>query len=78
MEYLPTTLAFLTGGGATAIVSLRYIKKTSKLDYADRAMKFMEDQNIRLVSRIDLMDKRIDALELISCHKTDCKNRMIL
>jgi len=77
MDYLSTIIAFLTGGGITSILSLRYARRNSKLDYADRAMKFMEDQNERLVLRIDVMDKRIDGLELISCHKVDCKMRIL-
>jgi hypothetical protein len=77
MEYIKIILGFLTGGGITAIASLRYMKKTSKLDYADRAMKFMEDQNTKLIVRIEALENRVDILEPISCKRMDCNIRLI-
>lgn len=76
MEYLSTILAFITGGGLTALISARWTRKNSKLDYADRAIAFMESQNERLILRIDKMGKRIDSLEVVSCQKLECKNRI--
>lgn len=77
MEYLSTIIAFITGGGITAVASWRFVKKTSKLDYADRAMKFMEDQNIKLIVRIEALENRVDTLEPISCKRMDCTIRLI-
>lgn len=74
--YLPSIIAFLTGGGITAVLSLKYQKKTSKLDYADRAMKFMEDTNEKLIERINELEKRIDNLETISCKRLNCQIRI--
>ena len=75
--YIPTILAFFTGGGITAVLSFRYAKKTSKLDYADRAMKFMEETNEKLIKRVEILEQRVDTLEPISCRRIDCKIRIL-
>ncbi len=76
MEYLITILGFITGGGLTAVVSARYIRKTSKIDAADKVVKFYEDQAVNLVNRLEGIDKRVKALEEMACSRKDCKDRI--
>ena len=84
MEYYITTfIAFVTGGGVTAVLSIRYARKTTKLDYADKAMKFMESVNDEMGKRYDELGKRYDELgqrvknlEDSSCINFDCNERI--
>lgn len=76
MDYILPILGFLTGGGFTAIVSLRYIKQTSKIDYTEKLSNFWEEQNDKLLKRFSELEKRVLDLEKISCERTDCPARI--
>jgi len=76
MDYLPAIFGFLTGGGLSAIASIRYIKKNTKLDYSDRAIKFMDDQNKIITQRFEKLEARVKELEKISCERLECKTRI--
>ncbi len=82
-----TILAFISGGGVsgliTGIFTIRYARKTPKLDYTERLGKFWEEQNEKLLLRFKVVEEksekfeeRIIELEKISCYKTDCQMRI--
>ena len=74
-NYLFSFLSFVAGGGVTSIISLRYARKNNKVDFADKAMKFMEEQNDKMIERVEKLEKRIDGLEEISCIRENCEIR---
>jgi hypothetical protein len=76
MDYLMTALGFITGGGMTAIFSVRYVRKNTKLDYADKAIKFMEGRQDKMQEQVKDLETRIDDLEQISCIRHDCTERI--
>ena len=76
-EYILPILGFITGGGATALVSLRYIKQNTKLDYTDKALQFMEAQESKLLTRFSKLETRVSELEKISCITADCTKRKV-
>ena len=51
--------------------------KSDKVDYADKAIKFMDEQNDKYTARINGLEERIEALEKIICKNTNCLNRVI-
>ena len=76
MDYLSTILAFVSGGGISTIISLKFARKSNKVDFADKAIHFMEEQNDKMIKRVKALEKRIDDLEEISCLKIDCTGRV--
>jgi hypothetical protein len=76
MEYLNLIVSFVIGGGLTAFLNWRIRSKTEKVDFADKAMKFMEEQNDSLMKRIEVLEKKVNALETMQCKKIDCKIRI--
>ncbi len=76
MDYLSTILAFVSGGGISTIISLKFARKSNKVDFADKAIRFMEEQNDKMIKRVEALEKRIDDLEEISCLKIDCAGRV--
>ena len=44
LEYLAILLSFITGGGISTLISLRYIRKVGKIDYTEKAIAFIEKQ----------------------------------
>lgn len=57
MDYLFTIISFVAGSGLTTIFSIRYIRKNTKLDYADSAVTLLDTQNQKLIDRIDELEK---------------------
>lgn len=76
MEYYITTiLGFITGGGISTVLTLRYFRKGKKLDYADKAINFMEEIQNKMNQRISDLEARINSLEQISCVQLNCDDR---
>lgn len=75
MEYLYNILSFVAGGGISTIIGIRYARKTSKLDYADRAVDFLDKQNEDLIRRIGELEKKVDNLIIMQCTAVECKLR---
>jgi hypothetical protein len=69
-------LTFISGGGISTFISLRYARKTNKVDFADKAMKFMEEQNDKMIRRVEKLEIRLDELEEISCTREGCNIRI--
>ena len=75
MDYLLNIISFVAGGGISTILSIRYARKTTKLDYADRAVNFLDKQNENLIQRIDELEKKVDNLILMQCTSLECPLR---
>jgi hypothetical protein len=75
MEYLFPLLSFVGGGGISTLIHVRYAKKNNKLDYADKAMKFMEDVQDKMNGRINELEGRIKTLEETACISMECNDR---
>ena len=77
-EYLPIILGFITGGGISTLITLRYIRKVGKLDYTEKAIAFIEKQYDAVLAKNKELHDRVTALEklipLVS-YKMDCKLR---
>ena len=78
LEYIPIIVSFITGGGISTLLTLRYIRKVGKIDYTEKAMAFIEKQyddvlakNKELHERVSLLEKLIPLV----CFKMDCTQR---
>lgn len=78
-EYLQIILGFITGGGISTVLTLRYVRKTNKLEYTEKAIKFIEDQydhvlavNKNLLARVEILEKFIP----YACFDVSCSSRL--
>jgi len=79
LEYLAILLSFITGGGISTLISLRYIRKVGKIDYTEKAIAFIEKQYDDVLEKNKELHTRVTALEKIiplACFNQFCKNRL--
>lgn len=62
-QYLFPIITFLTGGGISTIISIRYARKSAKLDFAEKSMAFMEKVNDTMQEKYDEIKKAYDELK---------------
>ena len=78
LEYLSIIISFITGGGISTLISLRYIRKVGKIDYTEKAITFIEKQYDDVLAKNKELHERVTALEKLiplACFKVDCENR---
>jgi hypothetical protein len=79
LEYISIILSFITGGGISTLISLRYLRKASKIDYTEKAITFIEKQYDDVLAKNKELHERVSALEKLIplvCFATDCVKRM--
>ena len=77
-QYLPILISFITGGGISTLISLRYLRKAGKIDYTEKAIAFIEKQYDDVLAKNKELHERVTALEKLiplACFKVDCENR---
>lgn len=74
-HYFISILAFIGGGGITTLLSARYIRKTSKVDAADKICHFYEDQLNKMLKRIEDLENAVAELKDVSCIRVKCRLR---
>ena len=78
LEYLAILASFITGGGISTLITLRYIRKVGKLDYTEKAIAFIEKQYDDVLAKNKELHERVTALEKLIplvCFKMDCELR---
>ena len=78
LEYISIIISFITGGGISTLLSLRYLRKNGKIDYAEKAITFIEKQYDDVLAKNKDLHDRVTALEKLiplACFKLDCKLR---
>jgi hypothetical protein len=78
LEYLSIILSFITGGGISTLISLRYIRKGGKLDYTEKAIAFIERQYDEVLAKNKELHDRVTALEKLIplvCFRLNCEHR---
>lgn len=77
-EYIQIILGFITGGGISTILTLKYVRQTNKLEFTEKAIKFIEGQydhvlivNKNLLARVEVLEKFIP----YACFDVTCKGR---
>lgn len=78
LEYLSIIISFITGGGISTLISLRYIRKVGKLDYTEKAITFIEKQYDDVLAKNKELHDRVTALEKLipfACFKRECEIR---
>ena len=78
LEYLAILASFITGGGISTLITLRYIRKVGKLDYTEKAIAFIEKQYDDVLAKNKELHERVTALEKLIplvCFKMDCTQR---
>jgi hypothetical protein len=78
LEYLSIILSFITGGGISTLISLRYIRKVGKIDYTEKAISFIEKQYDDVLIKNKELTLRVTALEKLiplACFKVGCDQR---
>ena len=76
LEYLSIIISFITGGGISTLISLRYIRKVGKIDYTEKAITFIEKQYDDVLAKNKELHDRVTALEKLiplACFKIDCE-----
>ena len=79
LEYISIVLSFITGGGISTLISLRYIRKVGKIDYTEKAITFNEKQYDDVLAKNKELHERVTALEKLIplvCFATDCVKRI--
>lgn len=78
LEYISIILSFITGGGISTLISLRYLRKNGKIDYTEKAIAFIEKQYDDVLSKNKELHDRVTVLEKLIpmvCFKMDCEVR---
>jgi hypothetical protein len=78
LEYLAILVSFVTGGGISTLISLRYIRKVGKIDYTEKAIAFIEKQYDDVLAKNKELHERVSALEKLIprvCFKMECDLR---
>ena len=78
LEYLSIILSFITGGGISTLISLRYLRKGGKLDYTEKAIAFIERQYDEVLEKNKELHERVTALEKLiplACFRLACAQR---
>lgn len=77
-EFIQILLGFITGGGISTVLTLKYVRKTNKLEFTEKAIKFIEGQydhvlavNKNLLARVEILEKFIP----YACFNVSCTNR---
>ncbi len=79
LAYIALLLSFITGGGISTLLTLRYIRKAGKLDYTEKAIAFIEKQYDEVLSKNKDLQDRVETLEKLIplvCFVTNCPNRL--
>jgi len=75
-EYITIILSFITGGGLTIFANYRINKRSQKVDFADKAVNFMEKENDKYIARIEKLEADVAKLFEFKCENVKCKNRI--
>ena len=78
LEYLSVLAAFISCGGISTLISLRYLRKGGKLYYTEKAITFIEKQYDDVLTKNKELHIRVTALEKLiplACFRLDCQNR---
>lgn len=79
LEYLSIIISFITGGGISTLISLRYLRKAGKIDFTEKAIAFIETQYDDVLAKNKELHERVTALEKLIprvCFRVDCKIRL--
>ncbi len=78
LQYLTILISFITGGGISTLISLRYLHKAGKIDYTEKAIAFIEKQYDDVLTKNKELHDRVTAIEKLIpqvCFKIDCNQR---
>lgn len=78
LEYITIIISFITGGGISTLLSLRFLRKNGKIDYAEKAITFIEKQYDDVLAKNKELHDRVTALEKLIplvCFRLACEKR---
>jgi len=83
MEYLSLIISFIVSGGLSTLVTLKLSRRakeietrTSKVDFADKAINFMERNNDKMMKDLAELKAEVKQLSKFKCERIDCKIRI--
>lgn len=76
MEYLNLIISFIVGGGLSTLISVGITRRSQKVDFAQKAMNFMEGRNDKYMERIEALEKDVQALLKFKCEREKCPKRI--
>jgi len=79
LEYLSIIISFITGGGISTLISLRYLRKAGKIDYTEKAITFIEKQYDDVLAKNKELNERVTTLEKLIplvCFRIGCDDRL--
>lgn len=74
-EWVQIALGFITGGGLMVLTNWKINKSSQKVDFADKAIKFMEEQNDNYIKRIEKLEADVEKLFKFKCENLTCTSR---
>ena len=75
MTLIETAAAVIGSGGLGWLINWRANRKSQKLEYTEKAVNFMSEQNDRLMKRVEKLEADVAKLMDFKCEKIDCPNR---
>jgi hypothetical protein len=75
MEWVQIIIGFVTGGGLMVLTNYKINKSSQKVDFADKAMIFMEKENDKYIKRIEKLEEDVKKLFQFKCTVVECKLR---
>lgn len=79
LEYIGIAISFIVGGGLSTILTMKYVRKTNKLDYTEKAIKFMNEQYDKVLKKNEDLERRVELLEAfvpVACFNYQCELRI--
>lgn len=83
MAYLSLIATFIIGGGLTTLINWKLQKRSQqiltdvqKVDFADKAIGFMDRQNAGLMERICKLENDVKKLLQFKCEREKCNKRI--
>ena len=78
IEYIGIIISFIAGGSLSTLMTVRYLRKNSKIDYTEKAINFVDHQYDKVLQKNQELEERIIRLEAlipIACFNFQCENR---
>lgn len=81
-QYFDMIIPFVLGGGITSLISIKYARRTAKVDFAKKSIDFMQNVNELMSKHYDELKKdyddlaeKVEELRTASCINFTCKDR---
>jgi len=68
--------AFISGGGITVLLKSRFIRRRSKVEFAQTVIDFWQKQLDDVIKRQSVLEGQIKELSKLKCERVECDRRI--